>query len=93
MITETAEHTVEPYYDILLLEKRGLSDCTRVVLVKSTGNETAGCTWDDDETARIWISLGIASGYGENSGNSKWKAVSIHLSLYGVLILILKILR
>ena len=59
MITETAEHTVEPYYDILLEKREALSDCTRVVLVGSQpGMRQPVALGMDDETARIWISLG-----------------------------------
>ena len=57
MITETAEHTVEPYYDILLEKREALSDCTRVVLVGSQpGMRQPVALGMDDETARIWIS-------------------------------------
>lgn len=59
MLTETAEHTVEPYYDILLEKREALSDCTRVVLVGSQpGMRQPVALGMDDETARIWISLG-----------------------------------
>ena len=59
MITEIAEHTVEPYYDILLEKREALSDCTRVVLVGSQpGMRQPVALGMDDETARIWISLG-----------------------------------
>ena len=59
MITEIAEHTVKPYYDILLEKREALSDCTRVVLVGSQpGMRQPVALGMDDETARIWISLG-----------------------------------
>ena len=75
MITEIAEHTVEPYYDILLEKREALSDCTRVVLVGSQpGMRQPVALGMDDETARIWISLGYQ--YPVESGVYSFESVA-----------------
>ena len=49
----------DSFYDILLEKREALSDCTRVVLVGSQpGMRQPVALGMDDETARIWISLG-----------------------------------